>query len=66
VKLHLLQQLSDLNQAFENVARGLERIEKLRLFNKEDLRCTRAEIESARADSQREALDGAGRNDFVQ
>jgi hypothetical protein len=66
VRLHLLHELSDLNQAFENVIRGLERMEKLRLFDKEDLRYTRAEIESARADSQREALDSAGRNDFVR
>jgi hypothetical protein len=60
VKLHLLQQLSDLNQAFENVVRGLERMEKLRLFNKEDLRYTRAEIESARADTNREFIDKLG------
>jgi hypothetical protein len=60
VKLHLLQLLLDLNQAFENVVRGLERIEKLRLFNKEDLRYTRAEIESARADTNREFIDKLG------
>jgi hypothetical protein len=47
----------DLNQAFENVVRGLERMEKLRLFDKEDLRYTRAEIESARADTNREFFD---------
>ena len=53
MRLHLLERLLELNQAFENVVRGLERMEKLRLFNKEDLRYTRAEIESARADTQR-------------
>lgn len=57
MKLHLLQQLLDLNQAFENVVRGLERMKKLRLFNKEDLRYTRAELESARADTNREFID---------
>jgi hypothetical protein len=60
VKLHLLQQLLDLNQAFENVARGLERMEKLRLFDKEDLRYARAEIETARADTNREFIDKLG------
>lgn len=60
MKLHLLQQLLDLNQAFENVVRGLERMEKLRLFNKEDIRYTRAEIETARADTNREFIDKLG------
>jgi hypothetical protein len=60
VKLHLLQQLLDLNQAFENVVSGLECMEKLRLFNKEDLRYTRAEIETARADTNREFIDKLG------
>jgi hypothetical protein len=60
VKLHLLQQLLDLNQAFENVVSGLERMEKLRLFDKEDLLYTRAEIESARADTNREFVDKLG------
>ena len=60
MKLHLLQHLLDLNQAFENVVRGLERMEKLRLFNKEDLRYTRADIETARADTNREFIDKLG------
>jgi hypothetical protein len=60
VKIHVLQQLLDLNQAFGNVVRGLERMEKLRLFKKEDLRYTRAEIESARADTNREFIDKLG------
>jgi len=60
VKLYLLQQLLDLNQAFENVDSGLERMEKLRLFDKEDLRYTRAEIQTARADTNREFFDKLG------
>ena len=60
MKLHLLQQFLDLNQAFENVVRGLERMETLRLFNKEDLRYTRADIETARADTNREFIDKLG------
>jgi hypothetical protein len=35
-------------------------MEKLRLFDKEDLRYTRAEIESARADTNREFVDKLG------
>jgi hypothetical protein len=57
VKLHLLQQLLDLNQAFENVVCGLERMEKLGLFDKEQLRYSRAEVESARVDANREFFD---------
>ena len=60
MRLHLLQQLLDLNQAFENVVRGLERMEKVTLFDKEELRYTRAEIESARADANREFFDKLG------
>lgn len=60
MRLHLLERLLELNQAFENVVRGLERMEKLRLFNKEDLRYARAEIESARADTNREFIDKLG------
>jgi hypothetical protein len=60
VKLHLLQQLLDLNQAFENVVSWLERMEKLRLFDKQDLRYARAEVESARADTNREFMDKLG------
>jgi hypothetical protein len=60
VKLHLLQELLDLNQAFENVVRGLERMEKVTLFDKEELRYTRAEIESARADANRDFFGKLG------
>jgi hypothetical protein len=57
VKLHLLQELLDLNQAFENVVHGLERMEKVRLFDKEQVRYSRAEVESARVDANREFFD---------
>jgi hypothetical protein len=60
VRLTLLQQLLDLNQAFENVVRGIERMEKVTLFDKEQLRYTRAEIETARADANREFFDKFG------
>jgi hypothetical protein len=57
VKLHLLQELMDLNRAFENVVRGLERMGKVSLFDKEQLRYTRAEVESSRVDANREFFD---------
>jgi hypothetical protein len=60
MKLQLLQQLLDLNQAFENVVRGLERMEKVTLFDRGQLRYTRAEIETARADANREFFDKLG------
>jgi hypothetical protein len=60
VKLHLLQQLLDLNQAFDNVVHGLERMEKLRLFDRQNLRYTSAQIESARADTNRDFFDKLG------
>src|ERR1039457_1829454 len=47
----------DLNQAFENVIFGLERMEKVGLFEKEQVRYTRAEVESARVDANREFFD---------
>ncbi len=57
MKIHLLQELMDLNQAFENVIFGLERMEKVGLFDKEQVRYTRAEVESARVDANREFFD---------
>jgi hypothetical protein len=57
VKLRLMQELLDLNLAFENVVRGLERMEKVTLFDKEQIRYTRAEVESARVDANREFFD---------
>lgn len=47
MKLHLFQQLLDLNQAFEQVLRGLERMEKLPFFHAEELRYARAEVREA-------------------
>jgi hypothetical protein len=57
VKLDLLQELLALNQAFENVIGGLERMEKVTLFDKDQLRYSRAEVESARVDANREFFD---------
>lgn len=60
MSLPLLQQLLDLNQAFENVVRGLEAMEKVTLFDKEQLHYTRAEVETARVDANREFFDKFG------
>jgi hypothetical protein len=60
VRLPLLQRVLDLNQAFENVVRGLERMEKVTPFDREQLRYARAEIETARADANRELFDKFG------
>jgi hypothetical protein len=57
VKLNLLQDLLALNQAFENVICGLERMEKATLFDKDHLRYSRAEVEGARVDANREFFD---------
>jgi hypothetical protein len=57
VKLYLLRELLGLNQAFVNVVRGLERMENVPLFDKERLCHTRAEVESARGDANREFFD---------
>jgi hypothetical protein len=57
VKLHLLQELLDLNQAFENVIGRLERMEHVTLFDKEQVRYTRAEVERARVEANREFFD---------
>ena len=60
MKLHLLQEFLDLNQAFENVILGLERMEKVAAFNEDEVRCARAEVEGARVDVNREFFDTFG------
>jgi hypothetical protein len=57
MKLALLQELVDLNRAFEQVTRGLERLEKVRAFRTEQIRRARAEVETARVDANREFFD---------
>ena len=57
MKLHLLQELLDLNQAFESVVGGLERMETAGFFDKEQVRYSRAEVESARVNVNREFFD---------
>ncbi|MGC2332766.1 MAG: hypothetical protein WA581_15030 [Candidatus Acidiferrales bacterium] len=47
----------DINQAFGKVVHGLDRMERVGLFDKEQLRYSRAEVESARVDANREFFD---------
>jgi hypothetical protein len=54
MKLHLLKDLFDLNQALEQVLTGLERMEGSRFFHREEFRYMRAEIESVRVHANRE------------
>jgi len=57
MKLALFQELLDLNLAFEQVMRGLLRLERVRAFNTEQIRGARAEVETARVDVNREFFD---------
>jgi len=57
MKVDLLRDLLDLNQAFGQVIHGLERMEKVRFLRAESIRYARAEVETARADTNREFFD---------
>lgn len=57
MKLRLLQELLELNQAFDRVLDGLARMEKDRMFQHDIIRYARAEVESARVDSNREFFE---------
>jgi hypothetical protein len=57
MKLTLFQELLDLNRAFEEVLRGLERMERVRHFQSDLIRYARADVETARVDANREFFD---------
>src|ERR1700733_1844141 len=57
MKLDLFKELVDLNGAFEQVIRGLERMEKVRHFQRDLIRYARADVETARVDADREFFD---------
>jgi hypothetical protein len=57
MKVHLLKDLLDLNQAFEQAVAGLKRMEGIPLFHREEVRYMRAEIESLRVHANREFFD---------
>jgi len=57
MKLALFRELMDLNGAFEQVIRGLERMEKVGHFQRDLIRYARADVETARVDANREFFD---------
>ncbi|MGA8675596.1 MAG: hypothetical protein WA867_18385 [Candidatus Acidiferrales bacterium] len=57
MKLALFQEVLDLNQAFEQVMRGLTKLERVRAFSTEQIRRVRAEVETACVDANREFFD---------
>jgi hypothetical protein len=57
MKLALFRELADLNRAFEEVIRGLERMEKVGHFQRDLIRYARADVETARVDANREFFD---------
>jgi hypothetical protein len=57
MNLRLFQQLTELNIAFEQVIRGLQRMEKVRLFHSDIVRVSRADVESARVEVNRQFFD---------
>ena len=57
MKLALFRELVDLNRAFEEVIRGLARMEKAGHFQPDLIRYARADVETARVDANREFFD---------
>jgi hypothetical protein len=57
MKLALFQELLNLNHALEEVMRGLERMERQRLFQNDRIRLARAAVETARVDTNWEFFD---------
>jgi hypothetical protein len=47
----------ELNLAFEQVIRGLQRMEKVQLFHADIVRSARADVESARVEANRQFFD---------
>src|SRR5580704_10819110 len=57
MKLALFREVLELNQAFEQVLRGLTKLERVRSFSTEQIRRVRAEVETARVGANREFFD---------
>jgi hypothetical protein len=57
MKMQLLQELYELNQAFDGVLRGLARMERVKFFERDMLRYARAEVEAARVEANRQFFD---------
>ena len=57
MNLRRLQELTELNAAFEQVIQGLHRMEKVELYHSDIIRYARADVETARVDANREFFD---------
>ncbi len=57
MNLRLFQELMELNLAFEQVIRGLQRMEKVRLLHSDIVRVSRVDVESTRVEVNRQFFD---------
>lgn len=57
MNIRLFQELTELNLAFKQLIRGLQRMEKVRLFHSDIIRVSRADVESARVEVNRQFFD---------
>lgn len=57
MNLHLFQQLTELNRSFDQVAEGLQRLQKVPFFQRELIRHALSDVEIARVYANREFFD---------
>ncbi len=57
MKLHLFEQILELNQSFDRLIAGLARLESVRFFQRDLIRHARSDVEIARVYANREFFD---------
>lgn len=57
MKLHLFQQITELNRSFDQVAEGLQRLQDVPFFQRELIRHALSDVEIARVYANREFFD---------
>ena len=57
MKLHLFQQITELNRSFDQVAEGLQRLQQVPFFQRELIRHALSDVEIARVYANREFFD---------
>jgi hypothetical protein len=57
MKLHLFQEIVDLNQSFDRLIQGLERLESVPFFQRDLIQHARSDVEIARVYANREFFD---------
>jgi hypothetical protein len=57
MKLHLFQQIVELNQSFDRLIQGLERLESVPFFQRDLIQHARSDVEIARVYANREFFD---------